>query len=250
MSPVLEVMRDNDVCSLILNRPEKMNALNAELVEALIQAIEEANASGVRLIVLSGRGKNFSAGFDQGGLERESDADLLLRLVRIETLLQLLASSPCLTLAFAQGRNFGAGVDLFATCKQRFCSAEATFRMPGLMFGLVLGTRRFAGLVGHSKAREILERTATFSGTDALALGLASGLCETEERELAIDQTRRTATLFDPKTQAHLYRVLDREQADQDMADLVSSASRPGLKARMIAYMNSKEDASLTSGRC
>ncbi|MCR2153265.1 hypothetical protein NSX49_23710, partial [Salmonella enterica] len=75
-------------------------------------------------------------------LDAQSEGDLLLRFVRIETLLQRVAASPCLTVGLAHGRNFGAGVDLFGACKWRVSAPDASFRMPGLKFGLVLGTRR------------------------------------------------------------------------------------------------------------
>src|ERR1700730_15556687 len=101
MTDVLEIEKGADGWTFTLNRPDKMNALNTELVETLLQRVNDAHASGARLIVFQGAGRNLSAGFDQGDLDNQSDADLLLRLVRIETLLHLGASSPCLTVAFA-----------------------------------------------------------------------------------------------------------------------------------------------------
>jgi enoyl-CoA hydratase len=155
-------------------------------------------------------------------------------------LLHLVASSPCLTVAFAHGRNFGAGVDLFAACRHRYSAADASFRMPGLRFGLVLGTRRFADLVGYAKAREVLEQTRQMSATEAADIGLVTRLVEADGRADAVAQALQVATLFDPATQQHLYRVLDAERPDQDLADLVRSASRPGLKSRILAYMSER----------
>ncbi|CAB3802460.1 putative enoyl-CoA hydratase echA6 [Paraburkholderia ultramafica] len=240
MTGVLEIQKSAQCWTFTLNRPDKMNALNGELVEALLQGVGDAHASGARLLVFQGVGRNFSAGFDQGDLESQSDADLLLRLVRVETLLHLIASSPCLTLAFAHGRNFGAGVDLFAVCRHRCSAADASFRMPGLRFGLVLGTRRFGDVVGYAKAREILEQTRQMSASEAVSIGLVTNLVGADERPDTVTEALRIATLLDPTTQQQLYRVLDREQADKDLADLVRSASRPGLKARILAYMSER----------
>ncbi|TDY15491.1 enoyl-CoA hydratase/carnithine racemase [Paraburkholderia sp. BL6665CI2N2] len=240
MTDVLEIERSAHRWTFTLNRPDKMNALNAELVEALLQGVGDAHASGTRLLVFQGVGRNFSAGFDQGELDSQSDADLLLRLVRVETLLHLVASSPCLTLAFAHGLNFGAGVDLFATCRHRYSSPDANFRMPGLRFGLVLGTRRFGDVVGYAKAREILEQTRQINASEALDIGLVTKLVESDARVAAVADALRVATLLDPATQQHLYRVLDSERADQDLADLVRSASRPGLKVRILNYLRER----------
>ena len=174
MSAALQVERRGAAQVLTLARPDKMNALSAELVEALIAAVDAAPAQGAEVIVLRGAGRNFSAGFDFGELEAQSEGDLLLRFVRIETLLQRVAASPCLTVGLAHGRNFGAGVDLFGACKWRVSAPDASFRMPGLKFGLVLGTRRFAALVGAERARAILEQASTFGAAEAYRDGFVS----------------------------------------------------------------------------
>src|SRR5690606_210759 len=153
---VLAIDKSPQVWTYTLNRPDKRNALSAELVEALIEGVDAAHAEQIPLLVFRGAGKNFSAGFDFTGYEAQSEGDLLLRMVRIETLLQRVAGSPSLTLALAHGRNFGAGVDLVAACKLRLCTPDASFRMPGLKFGLVLGTRRFRNMVGADNALSIL----------------------------------------------------------------------------------------------
>src|SRR5690348_11149320 len=99
----VSIRRDDACWTLALDRGDKANALSAALVEALIAGVEEAHAARVPVIAFEGRGRNLSAGFDFGDYESQSEGDLLLRLVRIETLLQSVARSPCLTLAFAHG---------------------------------------------------------------------------------------------------------------------------------------------------
>ena len=240
MSELIRVSVEDDCWSFVFNRPDKMNALNAEVVETLMTQIREAHNGGARVLAFSGNGRNFSAGFDQGDLDRESDADLLMRLVRIEMLLQMVASSPCLTIALAHGRNFGAGVDLFAVCRRRFCTMDATFRMPGLRFGLVLGARRFGAVVGHAQAREILEETRTITAQEAVRIGLVSKVVDATAKAEVIAEAHRVARLLDPETRTHLYRVLDIEESDRDLADLVRSASRLGLKARMLTYISER----------
>src|SRR3954465_14604754 len=86
-------------------------------------------------------------------------------------LLHIVATSSCGTLALAHGRNFGAGVDLFGVCRRRYCTSATTFRMPGLEFGVVLGTRRFARLVGRKATTSILETTRTFGAEEARTIG-------------------------------------------------------------------------------
>ena len=152
----IAIDRSDGCWTITLDRPDKANALSRGLVDALTAAAGEAEREAARVIVFRGNGRNFSAGFDFGGFEDQSEAELAQRFVRIEMLLQAVARSRCLTVGFAQGRSFGAGVDLFAACKWRVAAPEATFRMPGLAFGVVLGTRRFAALVGTDTARSVL----------------------------------------------------------------------------------------------
>ncbi|QVQ27176.1 enoyl-CoA hydratase/isomerase family protein [Achromobacter deleyi] len=240
MSSVLRIDKQGGRHELTLARPEKMNALSADLVEALISALDDAEAQGAKVIVLKGEGRNFSAGFDFGDWQAQSEGDLLLRFVRIEILLQRLAASPCLTVALAHGRNFGAGVDVFGACKWRISAPDATFRMPGLKFGLVLGTRRYATLVGAERARTVLEQAATFSAEDALRDGFASRLAAPEEWPAIGQQALDTACALTDASRAQLYAALSQEVPDADLARLVRSAAQPGLKDRVAAYLQAR----------
>ncbi|AKP89632.1 enoyl-CoA hydratase/isomerase family protein [Achromobacter ruhlandii] len=240
MSGALRVERRGPAQVLTLTRPEKMNALSAELVEALIAAVDAAPAQGAEVIVLRGEGRNFSAGFDFGDWEAQSEGDLLLRFVRIETLLQRVAASPCLTVGLAHGRNFGAGVDLFGACKWRVAAPDAAFRMPGLKFGLVLGTRRFAALVGAERARAILEQASVFDAGQAHRDGFVSHLAAPDSWPDLERQAAQAAGALTGAARAQLYAALSAEQPDIDLARLVRSAAEPGLKARVAAYLQAR----------
>lgn len=237
MSELLRVEQRGALHVLTLARADKMNALSAELVEALIAALDAAPAEGAKVIVLKGEGKNLSAGFDFGDWQSQSEGDLLLRFVRVETLLQRLAASPCLTVALAHGRNFGAGVDLFGACKWRISTPDATFRMPGLKFGLVLGTRRFAALVGAERARTILEQASTFTAEAALQDGFASRLAPVEDWPALEQQALETACALTDASRTQLYAALSAETPEIDLARLVRSAAEPGLKTRIADYL-------------
>ena len=225
---VLRIERSDSHWTLVLDRPDKANALSEELVEALHAALSEAEAAGVDLLALRGEGRNFSAGFDFGGYESACEGDLLRRFVRIEQLLQRLARSTCLTVALVHGRNFGAGVDLMAACRWRIATPDGSFRMPGLAFGVVLGTRRFAALVGREAARTILESLATFDATRALSLGFVTRVAEQGQWPTVVADALAAARALAPAQRAALYRTLADGQDDADLADLVRSVAPPG----------------------
>jgi enoyl-CoA hydratase len=240
MTDCLQVEKQQNLWIFQLNRPQKMNALSAELVEALLAEISSAHAQKIPLLVFRGNGKNFSAGFDLANYEAQSDGDLLLRFIRLEMLLSAIANSASLTIAFAHGKNFGAGVDLFAACKQRYCVSDSTFRMPGLRFGLVLGTGRFRDIVGKRAALEILGETKSFSAKESERIGFAQQIADLSECRAIIDRATKAATLFDAETRARFYVALDNNNADRDMAALSRSAAVPGLKDRIREYLNTR----------
>lgn len=239
MTAPLRVEQQGAVWTFVLQRADKRNALSAELVEQLLDGVAQAHARQAQVLVFRGEGRNFSAGFDFSDLDQHSDGDLLLRFVRIEALLQVVAASPCLTVGLAHGKNFGAGVDLFAVCRRRIAAADASFRMPGLKFGLVLGTRRFGQIVGPERAARIQEQAATFDAAQALAMGFVHESQEPEHWSAAVAQAQADAGALDDWSRAALYRALGTPQAEADMAALVLSASRPGLGERVRRYLGS-----------
>ncbi|MBB2964522.1 enoyl-CoA hydratase/isomerase family protein [Methylobacterium sp. R2-1] len=235
MSELL-VERDGTTLTLTLNRPDKMNALSATLVEALLEQVTEAGRTDIRLLVFKGNGRNFSAGFDFGGYEDQSEGDLVLRFVLVEQLLQAVRHAPFETMALAHGRNFGAGVDLICSCARRIGDPGATFRMPGLAFGLVLGTRRYAERVGEARARTVLGDGLVFDADEALQDGFLTGRVPIAEWQEAVANAAEAACRLSPDVAAALFSATTADTRGQDLADLVTSAARPGLKERIRAY--------------
>lgn len=233
---VLLIERDGPLTRLTLNRPHKANALDAELVESPLAAVNGAHSDGTRLLLLDAKGKHFSAGFDFGGYETQSEGELLLRFVRIEQLLQAVYHAPFATLALAHGRNFGAGADLFLATSLRICTPDSTFRLPGLRFGLQLGTRRLAARIGGETARALLADSLVINAEEALDLGFATELATaTAWTELTADALRSALTLS-PDASASLHAATVRDTRTADMADLVASAAQPGIKARIARF--------------
>lgn len=233
---MLQHANHDGIVTLTLNRPEKGNALSAELVEALIEQVARAfGAADTRALVFTAAGPHFCTGFDLSNLAASSEGDLLQRFVRVEQLLQLVWRAPVRTVAVAQGRTWGAGADLFAACEVRLCVPETTFRFPGARFGLVLGTRRLAERVGGDAARRWLLGAAEINAGDGVAEGMVTRVIAADERSAAI--TAALAQALDRDTGAAIRALTRRDDDDRDLAALVRSATRPGLKARIGTYM-------------
>lgn len=234
----LKVDQANGVHRLTLSRPDAGNSLSAALVEALHAALDDADGSGARALVLEGEGPNFCTGFDLSGVADASDADLLLRFIRIEQLLARVWSAPYATIALAQGRTFGAGADLFVACARRIVVDGADFSFPGAAFGLVLGTRRLAQRIGQSAASECIMGRAVIGTAEAVAIGLATRACAADQGEQEIEAEVARAFHLDAPTSGAIRAVLAGDSAalDSDLASLVRSAARSGLGARIIAF--------------
>jgi enoyl-CoA hydratase/carnithine racemase len=237
-----ELLRQHDghVTHLTLNRPQKANALSASLVEALLNAVEYAYTDATRLLILDGSGEHFCAGFDFTGYLEMSEGDLMLRFIRIEHLLQQLYHAPFATLVLAHGRNFGAGSDLVCAGSLRVAAPGATFRMPGLRFGIVLGTRRLAHRIGADAARDVLATSRTFSADEALRLKFLTQVQAQSEWSALIAAARKAAGVLSQPATARLNEQTITDTRAADMAALVQSASLPGLKERIRTFRESK----------
>lgn len=249
-SPARVERVSDSVAALVLDCPERGNALSAELVEALLAGLENVLSDpGVDTLAFCASGRHFCTGFDLSGLDAETDASLLARFVRIETLLDAIWRAPVRTVAIAQGRIIGAGADLFAACDFRWLASGASLRFPGAGFGLVLGTRRLAARVGRARALRWVSEATVLDAEEAVAAGLADevlapgSLAGAPGEQPAALAARLPRIGVDRGTMSALRGAMRDHAADRDLAALVRSAARPGLKARIAAYRAAQLEA-------
>ena len=237
----LHVVHDGKMTLLTLARPRQRNSLNATLVARLAEALAACAHDGTRLLVLQGTTEAFCSGFDLGDLATETDDTLLARFVRVEQLLQQLATAPFATVAYAEGPAIGAGADLFAACDYRYATDNARFAFPGAGFGLVLGSRRLALRVGSDLAQCWIASGERLNAEEAASAGLITARLAADTWPDQLARHRSQATRLDTATHTHIVRAtrlgLEPAALDGDLAALVASAARPGLKARIEAYI-------------
>lgn len=233
----VSLTHDGPVARLTLTRAEKLNAFNAELVDDLMAGLQEAESAGARLIVLSAEGKGFSGGLDLGDVDAMTDGDLVLRLIRIELLLQAVHHCRSATLALVYGPCYGAAADLVAACQWRVAAPDARFRMPGSRFGIVLGTRRLTELVGADAARRLVLRDGPFGSQEALEAGFVTRIAPAEDwPAIEAEVLAKTAALSPDTFEALAARMRD-DTRDGDLAALVRSAAEGSLKERVRGYL-------------
>jgi enoyl-CoA hydratase/carnithine racemase len=232
----------NGVCRMTLNRPERANAIDSEIADALLAALQTAHRDGTRILLLMANGKNFSGGFDLSGYEEASEGDLVLRFARIEQALQILDGAPFVSIACAQGAAFGAGADLVAACTFRLGTPSSRFRFPGYRFGVALGTRRLAALVGAACAREILISGRTLGSEESAACGLLTRVVGEGDMDATVGTLIEQVSAFDAPALAALLANtrVPHGDGDRDLAELVRSIARPGLHARIRQYLEER----------
>jgi enoyl-CoA hydratase/carnithine racemase len=236
---------DSGTCAVLeLNQPDRGNALSAAMVRELRANLAEVFSNrAVDTVVLAGGGRNFCTGFDLGGIESSSDGDVLHRFVQIELLLSDLWHAPVRTVALAKGRTWGAGADILAACDHRIAQASATFRFPGAGFGIVLGTRRLCERIGETVARYWIAGNVEVTASNALQAGLVTSLAEWNDAEAWIADALPKLRI-ERETLDGLHRASRPDLRDTDLANLVRSATKEGLRDRIIAYANSASRAS------
>ena len=241
MSELL-IERDGAHKRVRFNRPEQRNALSASAVETMLEVLAESETDNTRLLELSGEGRNFCAGFDLSDLDSQSEGDLLLRFVRVEQMLQAVHHAPFHTLALAHGKVVGAGADLVLACRTRIAAPGTTFEMPGAGFGLILGTRRLGAAVGKDIALDLL--CGPFDGEKAKAAGFVQEIVAQESWPGIAARALTVATRLAPETERAMLDALRADSRAADLADLVISAARPGVKQRIAAYAESRKGGS------
>ncbi|HEV8573932.1 MAG TPA: enoyl-CoA hydratase/isomerase family protein [Dehalococcoidia bacterium] len=165
--------RDRHVATVRLNRPDKHNAINAEMSAELIECLDAIEADDdVRVIVLMGAGeKAFCAGADMGEAigtagdsRRDAAARAAIRLLRVK--------KP--TIAAVNGYAYGGGAVFAIHCDIRICSEAARFRFVGATYGLVVGASQLPRIVGAPVAKELIFTARVVEAEEAARIGLAN----------------------------------------------------------------------------
>lgn len=236
----LAVDRRGAAWEVRLDRPASANALSAALVDALHDLLDDVERAAPAVLVLRGNQRHFAAGFDLTDLDGETDASLALRFLRIGTLLDRVASLPCVTVSVVEGVAVGAGADLAAACDHRLALASATVRFPGAAFGVVLGTRRLAALVGGAGALR-LAAGSTVVAAEVPGLFTAVHL-DSPALERGLAELVGTSSAASPRTRAELLAQTRHGVATTDaaLAALARSVSVPGLHGRISRYASSR----------
>ncbi|MCW3065991.1 MAG: Enoyl-CoA hydratase/isomerase [Solirubrobacterales bacterium] len=179
---------------VVLNRPEKRNAMNGELCQALGVALKAAaNDPSVRVVVVRGNGPMFSSGMDFNQLTALAEDPSDLRAFRRELLdaWNLAEEMPKPTIAQIHGGCIGGAMELAIACDLRVMAAEAVIGLVETRVGLIPdvgGSSRLPALVGVGRAKEMIMTSKLIGGEEAERIGLVNRVAPAEELDAATDQ--------------------------------------------------------------
>ena len=208
---MIGVTRDGQVLTLEMQRPERRNALNSELVDGLREAIEKAATEDVRAIVLTGQGHVFSSGADLSG--GQGVADELPDKAR--ALNFAIDRAPVPVIAAINGPAIGAGVILSMICDLRVVAPDAYFQFPVAKYGIALDNwsiRRLTSLVGAGRARGMLLAAERLTADVALQTGMANRVGTLADAQAWASEIAG----FAPLALQHAKRVLNDDGAYED----------------------------------
>lgn len=194
MSDRVLVSVDDHVAHVRLNRPDKLNSLDMELIDAIVDTGRAlAEDKSVRVVVLSGEGRAFCAGLDFASFEGMAEGKVdwsahpLFRHSEGSLANQVQATGwvwtelPVPVIAAVQGYAFGGGLQIALGADLRLVTADAKLSVMEIKWGLVpdmSGTRSLRHLVGLDVAKELTFTGRMVSGAEAVELGLATRLAE------------------------------------------------------------------------
>ncbi|MBK8082472.1 MAG: crotonase/enoyl-CoA hydratase family protein [Devosia sp.] len=172
---VLTVTAKGPVTHLMLNRPEKRNALNDDLVAAL-DGFFSAVPEGTRAIVISGAGGHFSSGLDLSQHVRRGPLEVMAHSRNWHRVMARVATSSIPVVAAMAGAVMGGGLEFGAACHVRVAEQSVRFQMPEGLRGIFVGgggSVRISRLIGPDRLTEMMLTGRTYSGIEGERLGLA-----------------------------------------------------------------------------
>ncbi|ENU82003.1 hypothetical protein F975_00086 [Acinetobacter sp. ANC 3789] len=256
----LQLEHRDQVAYIWLNRPELHNAFNTQVIEELHHCFTQLNErDDVRVVILAGRGKSFSAGADLNWMKHagqasqaENEADAL----KLATMLHSLATLKQPTIARVHGIAFGGGMGLASACDICIASTDAKFATSEVRLGLAPSTISpyVIRAIGVRQASRYFLTAERISAEQALNIGLAHEITTADELDHKVDEIVQALLLGGPEAQAaskQLIQLVDQKELTQQL--LLQTAQhiahvRQGSEAKegLNAFLNKQSPTWIT----
>ncbi len=230
----LRVERDGPVGRLVLDNPERRNAIGAQMWLGIPPAIDEFNNdAAVRVIVIRGEGTQaFAAGADISEFEKNRSSGDQVKAYEEATSAahHAIESVPKPVVALIHGFCVGGGLAVALSCDLRYADASSRFAIPAARLGLgygAHGTGRLVATVGHAHAREIMFSARRYDAGEALAMGLVNRVLPDAELDAYVQKVVMELAANAPLTMAASKAVINAVvEPKGDFADAEAAVAR------------------------
>jgi enoyl-CoA hydratase/carnithine racemase len=195
------------IVQIRLNRPERLNALGVDMVEALQRAIADAVDGRARVLLVRGTGRAFCAGAD---LKERRTMDEVARVKHnraINVAVDALAAAPMPTIAVINGLALGGGCEIALACDLRYAAEEAQIGLTEARIGAIPGaggTQRMPRLIGASRALELMLTGEPVTGKRAAEIGLVNAAVSADRLD---EHAMRIATVLASRSPTGLQTI-------------------------------------------
>lgn len=241
--------RDNGVFVVMLNRPEKRNALDIATIDELVSFFSSANRNKVKAVVLAGKGGHFCSGLDlvEHWKEDRSPDEFMQVCLRWHEAFNKMEYGGVPIIAALKGAVVGGGLELASAAHIRVIDHSTYFALPEGQRGIFTGggaTIRVSDLIGKSRMIDMILMGRVYQGQEAADLGLAQYITEGSSFDRALELADKAAQNL-PLTNyaicsaiSHLNNMsgLDAAYAEAVVAGVVNT--QPAARERLEAFAN------------
>ena len=257
MYETLEIERDGGIATLWMNRPDVHNAFNAQLINDLTAACQQLDADeSVRVVVLAGRGKSFSAGADLNWMKAAGEASIEANVAdarKLAGMLRVLSEMATPTIARVQGAALGGGMGLASACDICVASEKAIFATSEVKFGIIPSaiSPYVIRAIGERQSYRYFQTAERISAQRAGELGLAHEVVAPEALDDKVAEIVAALMQGGPKSQAAA-KDLIRAVAHKPVTDAVVEdtsqriaqlRSTPEAKEGLSAFLDKRPAA-------
>lgn len=257
MAQDVEIIRQDHLVQIRLNRPSKKNALSNAMYAAMAEAVENAeNDLSIRAILFLGSGGCFTSGNDLADFRKTPPRDKAAPVYRF--ILALTRSTVPMIVA-VDGLAIGIGTTMLLHCDMAFATARARFQLPFVNLGLLPeagSTYLLPKLLGHTKAAELILTCRPFDGEEALDLGLINRVCEAPELEDIALRAAREIALKPPKVLRRAKALLKHDrleverQVHAEILEFSECLSSEETHEALNAFAEKRQPVFSLNGKC
>lgn len=212
MYSTLLIQTENNICTITINRPDKLNALNKTVINELSAAIDEVYSNpGIKTVIITGAGaKAFVAGADIGEfLELNANQGEELARRGQQLVFDKIENCPKPVVAAVNGFALGGGCELALACHFIYASENAKFGQPEVNLGLIPGyggSQRLTQLIGRNRSMELLMTGNMITAKEAMEYGMVNKITSAEE---LLPKLKETLSLIQTKAPIAIAKVIE-----------------------------------------